>query len=518
MSRVHYWQFLLNSEGQPIPDANISIYFAGTEESANIYFDEYGSNHSSDAPQIITNNMGYFEFWIGDASEEYGYTKDQKFKLRWSKDGVASGEVDWIDIFTHVIEVDETDVTSNVRNKVISNKLAYRWEEHKNSTLQDDGFPIHGIEAVNEYDNDDDPFPNKLISNKLGKRWNDHWNDTFSTIPASASAHGIEELDRTDEDETFNKLISNKVVFDIDTDIITIYDNLDLINDKIIEMGNAGNIFLPFALSDTWVITHNFGVKYVSVTCYGQDDLEVRPQNIELLDYNNTIVTFDEPIAGYAVVTGNVVEDGGPEAPPFVIEGDHGSLTGLSSDDHLIYVPVDGSRGFTEPVHGITPTLNSHLATKEYVDTMVNFDHQYIANCGIGDDHIQYLHIDGRRGFQNPVTGKLPVDYNHLATKEYVDGTAGDFNSWIIMNSDFNAITKSKYIIDTSGGTVTCTLPHTSTNGHFIRFADGWNFATNELIILRNGNTIEGLAEDMTVDTENRSFELIYYNNNWIIA
>ena len=465
MSRVHYWQFLLNGEGQPIPDASVSIYFAGTEESANVYFDEYGSNHSSDTPQTITNNMGYFEFWIGDASEEYGYTKDQKFKLRWSKEGVASGEVDWIDIFTHVIEVDETDVTSDVKNKVISNKLAYRWEEHKNYTLQEGGFPIHGIEAVNEYDNDDDPFPNKLISNKLGKRWNDHYNDTFSTIPASASAHGIEELDRSDEDETFNKLISNKVVFDIDTDIITIYDNLDLINDRIVEMGNAGNIFLPFALSDTWVITHNFGVKYVSVTCYGQDDLEVRPQNIELLDYNNTIVTFDEPITGYAVVTGNVVEDGGPETPPFVIEGDHGSLTGLGSDDHLIYVPLDGSRGFTEPVHGITPTLNSHLATKEYVDS-----------------------------------------------------TTGDFTNWMIMDSDFNASTKSKYIVDTSGGTVTCTLPHTPADGQFIRFSDGWNFATNALIVLRNGNTIEGLAEDMTIDTENHSFELIYYNNNWIIA
>lgn len=47
---------------------------------------------------------------------------------------------------------------------------------------------------------------------------------------------------------------------------------------------------------------------------------------------------------------------------------DHGTLIGLSDDDHLQYSRVDGTRPFTSTVGGVTPTLDAHLATKGYVD------------------------------------------------------------------------------------------------------------------------------------------------------
>ena len=416
MSRFHYWQFLINKEGQPIPDANISLYLAGTDSPAFIYFDEFGSNHTSAAPQVITNNMGYFEFWIGDASEEYGYQKGQKFKIEWEKPGVALGEIDWIDIFPHVAEVDETDQTSNAKNKVISNKLAYRWEEHKNSTLQDNGFPIHGIEAVNELDTD--TFSNKLISNVLAKKWNDHSIHSFGLT--SDTPHGLLPVDGDNDDNYFDKLVSNKIIHDIYQDITVINNTLDDIGDG---GGNAGNIFLEFQLSSEWVIYHNFGVKYVSVTCFDDADMEVRPISIELNDQNSCTVTFESNVKGYAVVTGNVVF-GGPETPPFEITGDHGSLTGLLSDDHPQYILEGGSRPFIGPISGITPVYPSHLTTKEYVDNEIDtilLDHSRISNSALGDDHIQYVHLDGRRGFQNPIKGENPIEDSHLATKSYVD-------------------------------------------------------------------------------------------------
>ena len=40
----------------------------------------------------------------------------------------------------------------------------------------------------------------------------------------------------------------------------------------------------------------------------------------------------------------------------------------LDSDDHLQYVPRDGSRGFTSTVSGIDPIEDYHLATKWYID------------------------------------------------------------------------------------------------------------------------------------------------------
>jgi len=42
--------------------------------------------------------------------------------------------------------------------------------------------------------------------------------------------------------------------------------------------------------------------------------------------------------------------------------------THLVSDDHLIYVPRDGTRGFTSTVSGVYPIEDYHLATKFYID------------------------------------------------------------------------------------------------------------------------------------------------------
>jgi len=48
---------------------------------------------------------------------------------------------------------------------------------------------------------------------------------------------------------------------------------------------------------------------------------------------------------------------------------DHGLLTGLGDDDHTQYTLVSGTRAFTGTVGGVTPTQDSHLATKGYVDS-----------------------------------------------------------------------------------------------------------------------------------------------------
>jgi hypothetical protein len=50
---------------------------------------------------------------------------------------------------------------------------------------------------------------------------------------------------------------------------------------------------------------------------------------------------------------------------------DHGSIGGLSDDDHTQYSLVDGSRDFTGAVGGITPVAGSDLTTKDYVDSAV---------------------------------------------------------------------------------------------------------------------------------------------------
>ena len=45
--------------------------------------------------------------------------------------------------------------------------------------------------------------------------------------------------------------------------------------------------------------------------------------------------------------------------------------THLISDDHLIYVPRDGTRGFTSTVSGVYPIEDYHLSTKIYMDDQI---------------------------------------------------------------------------------------------------------------------------------------------------
>jgi len=49
----------------------------------------------------------------------------------------------------------------------------------------------------------------------------------------------------------------------------------------------------------------------------------------------------------------------------------HGTLQGLSDDDHTQYILADGTRAFTGAVVGVSPTATNHLATKGYIDSVV---------------------------------------------------------------------------------------------------------------------------------------------------
>lgn len=151
----------------------------------------------------------------------------------------------------------------------------------------------------------------------------------------------------------------------------------------------------------------------------------------------------------------------------------HGSLLNLGSDDHTQYVLASGTRAFSGVVSGVTPTISAHLATKGYVDTgLTNITNVYVVRNGtiaftgipqvtntLGvpdfgptqpyhlatqeyvdsivtggsithsslsglnvDDHTQYILASGTRAFGGAVSGVTPTIDAHLATKGYVDG------------------------------------------------------------------------------------------------
>jgi len=85
--------------------------------------------------------------------------------------------------------------------------------------------------------------------------------------------------------------------------------------------------------------------------------------------------------------------------------------------------------------------------------------------------------------------------------------------TWEIKTTNFNAVNKHGYFVDTTLGAITATLPSSATLGDEITFNDGnQTFDTNNFTVARNGHKIQGLEEDLTVSIENAGLTLVYYN------
>jgi hypothetical protein len=95
-------------------------------------------------------------------------------------------------------------------------------------------------------------------------------------------------------------------------------------------------------------------------------------------------------------------------------------------------------------------------------------------------------------------------------------GTITVANSdWVKKTTNYTAVNGDKLIADTSGGTFTITLPASPSIGHSVEIADGAAWGTTNLIVARNASTIEGLAEDLTLDVSGIQVELVYDGTTW---
>ena len=94
-----------------------------------------------------------------------------------------------------------------------------------------------------------------------------------------------------------------------------------------------------------------------------------------------------------------------------------------------------------------------------------------------------------------------------LATK------ISDFS--IATSTDFNA-----YLVNTTNGVITATLPASPNNGQRIKIIDiGNNISTNNLTINRNSNLIQGNATDLTMSTNRDTVELLFVPTyGWVLT
>jgi len=102
-----------------------------------------------------------------------------------------------------------------------------------------------------------------------------------------------------------------------------------------------------------------------------------------------------------------------------------------------------------------------------------------------------------------------------------VSGEADEENtpSWTEV-TNHTATAGDKLFVDCSSSAVNVTLPASPSMGDEIRIIDATgNASTNNITIVRNGNNIQGVAQNLTIDTTRAAFGLVYYNSTqgWIL-
>jgi hypothetical protein len=120
----------------------------------------------------------------------------------------------------------------------------------------------------------------------------------------------------------------------------------------------------------------------------------------------------------------------------------------------------------------------------------------------------------------SPANGQV-LKYN-ATTGKWINGTdltggggGGSLSPWIRITSNYSASNGDRIIADTSSGTFTVTLPATPSLGDYILITDGANFANINLLVVRNGSTIEAIADDVLLDSSGTTFEFIYDGSTW---
>lgn len=122
--------------------------------------------------------------------------------------------------------------------------------------------------------------------------------------------------------------------------------------------------------------------------------------------------------------------------------------------------------------------------------------------------------LDGITIPQGAGSGKvLTSDVNGNATWQTPSG-GSDYS---IKTGAYTAVNGDKIVANTSGGTFTITLPATPSAGNIVTIADGADWSVTNLTVARNGSTIEGLAQDVTVDVKGISIDFVYDGTTWQI-
>ena len=113
------------------------------------------------------------------------------------------------------------------------------------------------------------------------------------------------------------------------------------------------------------------------------------------------------------------------------------------------------------------------------------------------------------------VSSSYALSSSYAVTASHVLGAVSKNYPTQTFSTDFNFTKDVYHIVDTID--VTGSLPSTPLNGNKVGLL---NLGSSDPLIDGNGNNIMGLAQNLTVDSENASFQLLYSDatNGWIFV
>jgi hypothetical protein len=95
--------------------------------------------------------------------------------------------------------------------------------------------------------------------------------------------------------------------------------------------------------------------------------------------------------------------------------------------------------------------------------------------------------------------------------------TNNNLLSYIVVTSNTTAVARQSYIANTSAGNFTITLPATPNSGDWVVVADGANFSTTPVTIGANGQSIDGISQNLNLDIAGVSVTLTFNGTTWLV-
>lgn len=172
-------------------------------------------------------------------------------------------------------------------------------------------------------------------------------------------------------------------------------------------------------------------------------------------------------------------------------------------------------------VNGVTSAIQTQLDAKAKIASpaLTGVPTAPTAATGTGTTQIATCEFVAATSLESTLPGQTGNAGKYLTT----DGSSASWNSryaYVVKTSNYTATSGNQLLCNTSSASFTVTLPSSPTANDFVEIKDyTGDFFTNNLTIARNGENIEGEAEDLVADVDNVSFTLVYVDSTkgWVL-